>query len=92
MKQKLSSGAMLILFASLVGCTAAPDRILYKEYAGYNYCHMKVETGSDPANPSQREVIDFYGPWALIAQYLSISNMKPLLIESLMRWLLRGVV
>jgi hypothetical protein len=25
MKQKLSSGAMLILFASLVGCTAAPD-------------------------------------------------------------------
>jgi hypothetical protein len=62
MKQKLSSGAMLILFASLVGCTAAPDRILYKEYAGYNYCHMKVETGSDPANPTQREVIDFYGP------------------------------
>jgi hypothetical protein len=62
MKQKLSSGAMLILFASLVGCTAAPDRILYKEYAGYNYCHMKVETGSDPGNPSQREVIDFYGP------------------------------
>jgi len=62
MKQKLSSGAMLILFASLVGCTAAPDRILSKEYAGYNYCHMKVETGSDAANPSQREVIDFYGP------------------------------
>ena len=62
MKQKLSFGAMLILFASLIGCTAAPDRILYKEYAGYNYCHMKVETGSDSANPSQREVIDFYGP------------------------------
>jgi hypothetical protein len=62
MKPKLSSGATLILFASLVGCTAAPDRILYKEYAGYNYCHMKVETGSDPGNPSQREVIDFYGP------------------------------
>jgi len=62
MKQKLSTGAMLILFASLFGCTAAPDRILYKQYAGYNYCHMKVETGTDPANPSQREVIDFYGP------------------------------
>ena len=62
MKQKLSTGAMLILFASLFGCTAAPDRILYKEYAGYNYCHMKVETGTDPANPSKREVIDFYGP------------------------------
>jgi hypothetical protein len=61
MKHKLSSGAMLILFASLVGCTTAPDRIVYKEYAGYNYCHMKVETGSDPANPIQREVIDFYG-------------------------------
>jgi hypothetical protein len=62
MKQKLSSGAMLILFASLVGCTAVPDRIIYKEYAGYNYCHMKVETSSYSANPSQREVIDFYGP------------------------------
>jgi hypothetical protein len=62
MKQKLSSGAMLILFASLVGCTAAPARILYKEHAGYNYCHMKVESSSDSANPSQREVIDFYGP------------------------------
>ena len=61
MKQKLSSGAMLILFASLVGCTAAPDRILYKEYAGYNYCHMKVQTSST-ANPRQREIIDFYGP------------------------------
>ena len=62
MKQKLSSGAMLILFASLIGCTAAPDRILYKEYAGYNYCHMKVETSSDPGNPNHREVIDSYGP------------------------------
>jgi hypothetical protein len=61
MKQKLSSGARLILFASLVGCTAVPDRIIYKEHAGYNYCHMKVETAST-ANPSQREVIDFYGP------------------------------
>jgi hypothetical protein len=61
MKQKISSGAMLILFASLVGCTAAPDRIVYKEYAGYNYCHMKVETSPEPGNPMQREVIDFYG-------------------------------
>ena len=62
MKHELLSGAMLILFASLVGCTTPPDRIVYKEYAGYNYCHMKVETGTDPANPSKREVIDFYGP------------------------------
>jgi hypothetical protein len=61
MKQKLSPAAMLILLASLVGCTAAPDRIVYKEYAGYNYCHMKVETNSEPGNPMQREVIDFYG-------------------------------
>ena len=61
MKQKISSGAMLILFASLVGCAAAPDRIVYKEYAGYNYCHMKVETSTEPGNPMQREVIDFYG-------------------------------
>ena len=62
MKQKISSGAMLILFASLVGCTAAPrDRIVYKEYAGYNYCHMNVETSTEPGNPMRREVIDFYG-------------------------------
>lgn len=61
MKQKLLSGAILILLASLVGCTAPPDRILYKEYAGYNYCHMKVETGTEPGNPMQREVIDYYG-------------------------------
>ena len=63
MKKSLSVLSMGLLAASLlVGCTAAPDRIVYKEYAGYNYCHMKVETGTDPANPSQREVIDFYGP------------------------------
>ena len=62
MKQQLSFGAMLVLFASLVGCTAAPDRVLYRQYAGYNYCHMKIETGTDPANPGQREVIDSYGP------------------------------
>ena len=62
MKQKISAGAMLILFVSLVGCTAAPrDRIVYKEYAGYNYCHMKVETSPNPGNPMQREIIDFYG-------------------------------
>ena len=61
MKQKKFTGAMLILFTSLVGCTAAPDRIVYKEYAGYNYCHMKVETSPEPGNPMQREVIDFYG-------------------------------
>jgi len=62
MKQKISPALMIILFASLVGCTAVPDRILMKEYAGYNYCHMKVETGGDPSMPTQREVIDFYGP------------------------------
>jgi hypothetical protein len=62
MKQKISSGAMLILFASLVGCIAAPpDRIVYKEHAGYNYCHMKVETSPEPGNPMRREIIDFYG-------------------------------
>ena len=62
MKQKLSSAAMLILFASLVGCTAAPDRIVHKGYAGYDYCHMKVETSPEPGNPMQREIVDYYGP------------------------------
>jgi hypothetical protein len=62
MKQKLSLTSMIILLASLVGCTAAPDRILLKEYAGNNYCHMKIETSGDPTMPTQRDVIDFYGP------------------------------
>jgi hypothetical protein len=61
MKRKGSFVLLVILFAGLIGCTAAPDRIIYKEYAGYNYCHMKVETSSEPGNPVQREVIDFYG-------------------------------
>jgi hypothetical protein len=61
MKRNGSLALLTILFAGLVGCTSAPDRIIYKEYAGYNYCHMKIETSSDPANPTQREVIDFYG-------------------------------
>jgi hypothetical protein len=61
MKRKGPLALLAILFAGLVGCTAAPDRIIYKEYAGYNYCHMKIETSSDPANPTQREVVDFYG-------------------------------
>jgi hypothetical protein len=62
MKQKLSLASLIILSASLVGCTAAPDRVLLKEYADNNYCHMKIETGGDPTMPIQREVIDFYGP------------------------------
>jgi hypothetical protein len=61
MKRNGSLALLTILFAGLVGCTSAPDRIIYKEYAGYNYCHMKIETSSNPANPTQREVIDFYG-------------------------------
>ena len=55
-------GSLIILCASIVGCTAASDRVLYKRYAGYNYCHMKVETAGDPTMPTEREVIDFYGP------------------------------
>ena len=61
MKRKGSLVLLTILFAGVVGCTAAPDRILYKEYAGYNYCHMKIETSGDPTMPTQREVVDFYG-------------------------------
>ena len=55
-------GLLAILFASLVGCTATPDRVLFREYAGYGYCHMKVETAGDPLMPTEREVVDFYGP------------------------------
>jgi hypothetical protein len=61
MKRKGSLLLLTILSAGVVGCTSAPDRIIYREYAGYNYCHMKIETSSDPGNPMQREVVDFYG-------------------------------
>ena len=56
------AASMIILCASLVGCTASSDRVIYKRYAGYNYCHMKVETAGDPLMVTEREVIDFYGP------------------------------
>lgn len=52
-----------ILYAFLAGCAAERDRIIYQRYAGYNYCHTKVETaGRDPIRPRDRDVVDFYGP------------------------------
>jgi len=55
-------GFLITLFLSFVGCTAAPDRILLKEQGEDNHCHMKIETYGDPANPTEREVVDYYGP------------------------------
>jgi hypothetical protein len=55
--------ALLAIFlASLGGCTARSDRIIYQRYAGYNYCHTKVETAGDPLRPTEREIVDYYGP------------------------------
>jgi hypothetical protein len=55
--------ALLAIFlASLGGCTARRDRVIYQKYAGYNYCHTKVETAGDPLRPTEREIVDFYGP------------------------------
>jgi len=51
-----------ILLAFLAGCTAQRDRIIYQRHAGYNYCHTKVETSGDPLMPTEREVVDYYGP------------------------------
>jgi hypothetical protein len=62
MKHKLSLAALIVLSAAVIGCTAAPNRVLLREYAGNNYCHMKLETYGDPAMPTEREVVDFYGP------------------------------
>jgi hypothetical protein len=33
-----------------------------RRHAGYNYCHMKVESAGDPSRPGEREVVDYYGP------------------------------
>lgn len=55
-------GFLIVFFLSLTGCTAAPDRILLKEQGEDNYCHMKIETYGDPNMPTEREVVDYYGP------------------------------
>ena len=55
-------GFVTMLFLSFMGCTATPDRILLKEEGEDNRCHMKIETYGDPANPTEREVVDYYGP------------------------------
>ncbi len=62
MKSTKLIGSLIILFASFVGCTAAPDRILLKEQGENNRCHMKIETYGDPTMPTEREVVDYYGP------------------------------
>lgn len=53
---------VLLAMTFIAGCTAQPDRILLKEEAGNNYCHMKIETYGDPKMPTEREVVDYYGP------------------------------
>jgi hypothetical protein len=45
-----------------MGCTAEPDRILMKVHGEDNRCHMKIETYGDPTMPTEREVVDYYGP------------------------------
>jgi hypothetical protein len=61
MKSRKLIGSLVILFASFIGCTAAPDRILLKEEGDNNRCHMKIET-SNPQMPNERQVVDYYGP------------------------------
>jgi len=53
---------LIVLSASLIGCTATHDRVIYQSYAGHNYCHTKVETAGDPLMPTERDVVDYYGP------------------------------
>ena len=63
MRHIFSAALFSILCASLAGCTAARgDRVIYQRYAGYNYCHTKVETAGDPLMPTEREIVDYYGP------------------------------
>ena len=56
------SGFLIVLALSFMGCTAQPDRILMKVQGEDNRCHMKIETYGDPLMPTEREVVDFYGP------------------------------
>jgi hypothetical protein len=51
-----------MLLTLIAACTAEPDRVLMRRYAGYGYCNMKIETAGDPSRPTEREVVDYYGP------------------------------
>ena len=51
-----------ILASSLAACTATHDRVISQRYAGHNYCNTKVETAGDPLMPTERDVVDYYGP------------------------------
>ena len=55
-------GLLIILISSFTGCTGQPDRILLKERGADNRCHMIIETSGDPGNPTDRPVVDYYGP------------------------------
>ena len=63
MKDIVSGGVILVLLASLIGCTSrSGNRIIYQRHAGYNYCHTKAEVPSrDPLRPGEREIVDYYG-------------------------------
>ena len=52
----------VVALVSLVGCGAEADRILSKEQGANNQCHFKIETSSDPTRPTERIVVDHYGP------------------------------
>ena len=62
MRYILPVALLAIFFGSLAGCTTEGDRVIYRRHAGYNYCHTKVETAGDPLMPTEREVVDYYGP------------------------------
>jgi len=57
-----SLALLFVLSTSLIACTATHDRVIYQRYAGDNYCHTKVETSDDPLMPTERDVVDYYGP------------------------------
>ena len=62
MRHILTLALFSFFCASLAGCTAQRDRIIYQRHAGYNYCHTKIETAGDPLMPTEREIVDYYGP------------------------------
>jgi hypothetical protein len=62
MKYFASVALFLVLCASLAGCAAQRDHIIYQRHAGYNYCHTKVETAGNPLMPNERDIVDYYGP------------------------------
>src|SRR5437867_3149298 len=72
--------SLIILGASLAGCTAAPDRVLYRRYAGNNYCHMKVHLDYGPDR--KQSLAEYFNGRSIPPQVLAIRGHNALCLKT----------